>query len=178
MANSFNSPITDCKRKKSCIGTIRHETVAYSQRVHHYSLFLSAVICCAKFSKGSQTEMSDGNSPVWQRVRDGNKLSCMTWLRVPHSPLCNQHRCPHLILCEEHPPPPHTRTHTHTRPCLMIFVGTCHWHNAFPTDLYSNLNLHNKMDSLNPDPKHYVNSLYPALLRPHRVVRPSSTVGS
>lgn len=33
-----------------------------------------------------------------------SKLSCMTWLRVPHSPLCNQHRCPHLILCEEHPP--------------------------------------------------------------------------
>lgn len=67
------------------------------------------------FQKAAR-QSGDGNSPVWQRVWDGNnKLSCMTWLRVPHSPLCNQYRCPHLILCEENPhdtTAPHPDTHT------------------------------------------------------------------
>lgn len=86
--------------------------------------------------------MRGGKSPVWPRVRDCNKtISCMTWLHVLHSPLCNQHCCPHLISCEEqhpHDKEKHTwacthqartctNTHTHISPFWMTSEDIALW---------------------------------------------------
>lgn len=97
--------------------TVRVETIHWNNQqcdgrlspVHYRSMFLSASARRAKSFEKAARRSGGGNSPGWQRLRGGNRLSCVTWLHAPHSPLCNQAPLPtsNLVWRVPLPTPPH-----------------------------------------------------------------------
>lgn len=90
-----------------------------------HSMFIITV-CSSLHSFAAQSFQKQPAEWRWKL----SKLSCMTWLCVPHSSLCNQHHCPHLILCEEHPPHPRQTTSAPSRRwrnCPLMMNSSVWW---------------------------------------------------
>lgn len=71
----------------------------------------------------------DRNSPGGRRLRGGNKLSCVMWLRAPHSPLCNQALLPTSNLVWRAPSPSElaTPTNTHIHQTRTVYTADWWW---------------------------------------------------
>lgn len=137
MANRFHS--NNRLRLQEKNHTLDHSAMRWVPLSTACSLSQFVPLCIHLMHKvfKRQPDSSYGNSPDWQRVRGGNKLSCMTCLHVPHSPLSNQAPLPTSNLVWR-APSPHPSSHSHPSahskwPVNVFLINSLAW---FPVEIW------------------------------------------